>query len=75
MVIISSTELQDNMNRYLDLAAMEPVVIQRGRMETFVLQTEKHLAPDADLARSITMDELLVGIKEDLRTMFKAGEK
>jgi hypothetical protein len=44
-------------------------------METFVLQTEKHLAPDADLTRSITMDELLVGVKEDLRTMFKAGEK
>jgi hypothetical protein len=47
----------------------------KGKMETFVLQTEKHLAPDADLVRSITMDELLVGVKEDLRTMFKADKR
>jgi hypothetical protein len=75
MVIVSSSELRNNMNRYLDLATTEPIVIQRGRTETFVLQTERHLAPDADLSRAITMDELLIGVKEDLRTMFKAGKK
>jgi hypothetical protein len=40
-----------------------------------LLQTEKHLAPDADLTRAITMDELLVGVKADLRAIFKADKK
>ncbi len=75
MIVISSAELRNNMKKYLDLAASETVVIQRGRTETFVLQAEKHLAPDADLARAITMDELLIGVKEDLRDIFRKGKK
>lgn len=71
MLVISSAELRNNMKKYLDLAKTQEVVIQRGRTETFVLSEERHLAPDDDLARAITMDELLVGIKEDMREMFK----
>ena len=63
------------MKKYLDLAASETIVIQRGKAETFVLRAEKHITPDADLARAITMDELLIGVKEDIQEMFKKGKK
>jgi hypothetical protein len=56
------------------LATAETVVIQRGKTDTFVLHAEKHLSPDDDLARAITMDELLLGVKEDLRAIFKNGK-
>jgi hypothetical protein len=63
------------MKKYLDLAMDEKIVIQRGRTETFVLTREKYLEPDEDLGRAVTMDELLVGAKEDLRAMFKRGKE
>ena len=71
MLVISSAELRNNMKKYLDLAKTQQVVIQRGKTETFVLSEEKHLEPDDDLARAITAEQLLVGIKEDMREMFK----
>jgi len=37
MRVISSSELRNNMKKYLDLAMNEKIVIQRGRNETFVL--------------------------------------
>jgi hypothetical protein len=74
MKVISSAELRSNMKKYLDLANTETIVIQRGKTETFYLQAEKYLVPDVDLARAITMDELLAGVKEDMRKMFKKAE-
>lgn len=71
--MISSAELRNNMKKYLDLAKTEQVVIQRGRTETFVLSMEQRLAPDDDLARAISMDELLVGVKEDIHSIFAKG--
>jgi hypothetical protein len=63
------------MKKYLDLASSETIRIQRGKIDTFVLQAERHLMPDEDLSRAITMDELLIGVKEDLREMFRKGKK
>jgi hypothetical protein len=57
MVVISSAELRNNMEKYLNLATTERVVIQRGKTETFVLSRQEH-TPD-DLLRAITGDELL----------------
>ena len=37
MLVISSAELRHNMKKYLDRAKEEPIVIQRGKTETFVL--------------------------------------
>lgn len=71
MIVISSAELRNNMKKYLDLAKTQKVVIQRGRTETFVLSAEQYLIPDEDLARAITMDELLVGVEADIREMFR----
>jgi len=75
MIVISSAELQQNTKKYLDIAKNETVVIQRGKAETFVLQAEKHLAPDDDLTRAITAEELLVGIEADIREIFKKKGK
>lgn len=44
MRVISSAELRNNMNKYLDLAASEEIIIQRGSRETFVLQKKKNIS-------------------------------
>lgn len=75
MRVISSSELRSNMKKYLDLAKNEEIIIQRGRDEAFVLTKADYLEPDEDLERAITMDELLTGVKEDLKEMFKNNVK
>lgn len=71
MRVISSSELRNNMKKYLDLAANERILIQRGRNETFVLMREDYLEPDEDLRRAISAKELLAGVEEDIRTAYK----
>ena len=76
MVVISSAELRNNMKKYLDLARTERVVIQRGRDESFVLVAQNN-ASDADLARAITVDDVIERVREGLTQMFekKAAER
>lgn len=78
MVVISSAELRNNMKKYLDLARTERVVIQRGRDESFVLVAQNSVAA-ADLARAITVDDVIDRVRDGLTQMFeereKAGEK
>lgn len=74
MVIISSAELRNNMKKYLDLARKERVVIQRGRDESFVLIAQNN-ATDADLARAITVDDVIERVREGLTEMFERKEK
>lgn len=78
MVVISSAELRNNMKKYLDLARTERVVIQRGRDESFVLVAQNSAAA-ADLARAITVDDVIDRVRDGLTQMFeereKAGEK
>ncbi|MDR1552444.1 MAG: type II toxin-antitoxin system Phd/YefM family antitoxin [Prevotellaceae bacterium] len=69
MIVISSAELRNNIKKYLDLATTETIVIQRGKTDTFVLSKLSHI-PDADLSRAITVDELLIGIKSDIQSMY-----
>jgi len=71
MRVISSSELRNNMKKYLDLAIEEKIVIQRGRNETFVLTREEYLEPDEDLRRAISAEELLVGIEADIRKAYR----
>ncbi len=71
MRVISSAELRNNLKKYLDLASSETIVIQRGRTETFVLVREQYLAPDDDLARAIPMSQLLAGVKEDIKELYR----
>ena len=71
MRVISSSELRNNMKKYLDLAIEEKIVIQRGRNETFVLTREEYLEPDEDLKRAISAQELIVGVENDIRSAFR----
>ena len=73
MIVISSAELRNNMKKYLDLARTERVVIQRGRNESFVLVAQNN-APDADLARAISVDEIIDRVREGLTQMFERKE-
>lgn len=77
MRVISSSELRNNMKKYLDLALHERILIQRGRNETFVLAREEYLEPDEDLRRAISAAELLEGVEEDVKAAFrkKHGDK
>lgn len=73
MVIISSAELRNNMKKYLDLARSERVVIQRGRDETFVLIAQ-NTASEADIARAITVDDVIERVREGLTEMLERKE-
>lgn len=73
MVVISSAELRNNMKKYLDLARTQRVVIQRGRDESFVLIAQNN-ASEADLARAITVDDVIDRVREGLTQMFERKE-
>ena len=73
MVVISSAEFRNNMKKYLDLARKERVVIQRGRNESFVLVAQNN-APDADLARALSVDEIIDRVREGLTQMLERKE-
>ncbi|MCW3789547.1 type II toxin-antitoxin system Phd/YefM family antitoxin [Plebeiibacterium sediminum] len=70
MRVISSAELRNNMKKYLDLAASEQIIIQRGKTETFVLQKQEYLEPDEDLKRAISAEELLERVTPRIKKMF-----
>jgi Phd_YefM. len=73
MIVISTAELRNNLKKYLDLARTERVVIQRGRDESFVLIAQNN-APDADLARAITVDEFIDKVRDGLTQLFERKE-
>ncbi|MDR1581993.1 MAG: type II toxin-antitoxin system Phd/YefM family antitoxin [Prevotellaceae bacterium] len=69
MIVISSAELRNNIKKYFDLATTETVVIQSNKTDAFVLSKLERMS-DADLSRAMTADELLTGIKSDIRVMY-----
>lgn len=73
MVVISSAELRSNMKKYLDIAKREQVLIQRGKNETFVLTMQQNPV-EYDIARSITVDEVIAKVREGLTEMFERKE-
>ena len=81
MTVVSSKEFVSNEDKYLDLALDEHVIIQRGD-NMFIVQNfissgdpDEIFEPDDDFYRSITMDEFLIGAKEDLREIFRKGKR
>lgn len=73
MVVISSAELRSNMKKYLDIAKKEQVLIQRGKNETFVLTAQQNPI-EYDLARAVTVDEVIAKVREGLTEMFERKE-
>jgi len=75
MIKISSVELKKNLKRYLDLAKIDTVIIETDNNESFTLQANRYLTPDAALERGINTDELLAGIEEDIREIYRKKKK
>ena len=76
MTIVSSKEFVNHQERYFDMALKGNVIIQRGD-NMFVIQNfvpndepDKIFEPDDDFYRSITAEELLDGIYEDIDMFF-----
>jgi hypothetical protein len=83
MTVVSTKEFNTDQEKYFDMAVNGNVCIQRGENMfylSFAPVKEQYseqiiLEPDDDLRRAITMDEFLIGVKEDLREIFKKRGK
>lgn len=73
MIVISTGELRSNMKKYLDIAATERVIIQRGSTEMFELVKKDRIEEPGieDLERAITGDELLSRIIPRIEKLFE----
>jgi len=78
MTVVSSEEFVANQKKYFDLAVNEEVFIKRGK-NTFPLMpamtdepTDEivYYEPDEDFYSSISMDELLEGVLEDIHKFY-----
>lgn len=73
--LVSSSDFRKNQKKYLELAKRERVVItQRGTNDIFELVRVKKIESN-NLQRAITAEELLVGIEEDIREVYKKRSK
>ncbi len=80
MQVVSSTEFATHQDKYLKMAIEQDIYIEKGEKRFHLtyepcVEEQPILEPDEDLRRAITIDELLVGIKEDLREMFRNGKQ
>jgi hypothetical protein len=80
MTVVSSKEFAANEDKYFDLALEEQVYVKRGdymfyimcsNRDTENIKEQKILAPDDDLCRAITAEELLKRIHKRLDEKFK----
>ena len=78
MTVVSSQEFAANQNKYYDLAIDEDICIKRGNnmfqlMCTDINNTVKervYCEPDEDFYKSISMDELLEGVLDDIHKFY-----
>jgi len=76
MTIVSTKEFNTHQEKYLDMALNDHVIIKRGEQMLIVQnyipnhETDMIFEPDDYFYRSITADELLEGIYEDIDTFF-----
>jgi hypothetical protein len=57
---------------YANQPHFEPATVEN--LNEVAARPQKILQPDDDLCRAITFDELLIGVKVDLREMFMKGK-
>ena len=70
MIVISSTELRNNTEKYLDIAKTQKVVIKSEGVDTFVLTKETYFHPDEEFNRAISMEEFRNGAKEHIKKLY-----
>jgi hypothetical protein len=84
MLVVSTREFRDRQKSYLDkIDSGIDILLQRSNTKCYritqFLEDDKFnerdyiLAPDEELASGITAEQLLLGIKEDLREIYKKG--
>lgn len=69
MIVISPTELRAEQKKYLDLAEKQEVVVKRGNKMIHLVVKER-LITDEDLRTGLTRDELMQGVKEDIKEIY-----
>ena len=76
MTVVSSREFISNQDKYFELALNEQVFVRKGEdMFVFTRSNGNHhediiYQPDEDFYRSITMEELLEGVLEDVHQFY-----
>ena len=83
MTVVSTKEFNAHQDMYLDMAIDEDIFVKRGDLTYLVSivgngyssEYDEVLEPDEDFRRAITMDEFLIGVKEDLREIFRKGKR
>ena len=78
MTVVNSKEFVANQKKYFDLAIDEEVFIKRGKNTFHLICTTADAAvdeiiyhePDEDFYNSISMDELLEGVLEDIHKFY-----
>jgi len=86
MLVISTTEFRDKQKSYLDkIDSGIEILIHRSKDKSYkivpvseydtVINPDYILSPNADLARAITAEELLAGVKTDLKEIFENKKK
>ncbi len=86
MLIVSSREFRDNQAMYLDQADEgKEILVMRGKNKSYrivpvteddtVIPKKYILSPDERLAQAISAEDLISGIKEDLKELFERKQK
>ncbi len=73
MIVISASELRARQKKYFDLAETEPVVVKRGK-KLIHLVVKERLITDEDIKNSLTREELMQGVREDIKRIY-SGQK
>ena len=84
MTVVSSKEFATHQKKYYDLAINEQVVIRRGKhkfhltcsnIDNADVKERVYYEPDEDFYNSITMDELLERVLDDVRVFYPDKNK
>ncbi len=75
MQIVSSTEFATHQDKYFDMAIDHDICVKRGQnmfQITYqpIVEDPIYFEPDEDFNRSITAEQLLEGVHEDIRRKF-----
>jgi len=76
---MNTATLISNKRTHFDTAIAEDIGVERDEniFSASKVNGKKQIykQPDADFYRAISMDELLIGVKEDLREIFQNGKR
>jgi adenylosuccinate lyase len=70
MVVISPTELSSNLNKYLQLAQNEKIIIQRGQDEAYELVKKERLITVDDVQTALTGAQLKARMHTHIDNLF-----